>query len=940
LIDLFPSHDQMVIDLFGGSAEVAILCKQAGYEQVVWNDIHPFLFDFHQLVADGRGKEIYEEATYFAGRRISDVMEHYDATRKRPKQASAIECAALIYLMNASCSTMGRRDVTQWKVPRDVSKASPAARALGNMALTTLDFLAAINRYDSAESFFFIDPPWPEEHFEDNLNDSRFIELVKKLCDLKGRFLMVLGGNRDDVLPMVQDLPYLYSRRAVRRGQQTRELVVSNYPLVEHKEIRLLDRAEYNLPVSVAHKKAASTARPVPPPVQPKPAPESRARPPSGKAGRRRSRSEPLSASVGDVFLTRLATLKKQGWLVRQEAYEYYASKDPTPMDATTFHWVFRNGTDLDRKNSGVFDNSGKPIEVVSKRSIDKLVKKRQTATPVGSGKSSRPATPLPRVRPREDARLTGRKPPTPPPTPAAPVAPVAPVASATPPTPPTPPTRPSAPPAPPTPEGPTPEGPTGLLSIKDAHEYYMSVAPHGVSRSLFSQYAAHQIIESEVRGSQRLVDTEAVDVFLLDHPSGNVNVDGEHQFKVRLDPDDLNPEQAYEYYAQSDPSPISYASFMRYASNHIVKAIRKATGNPHILGFDREDIDDFLRRRGHARQADPEQGLSTNTVEPRISPQTEGLVELSVAYDHYRTKVDKPLSKSWFHSKVADQSIRGVKVHDSKTPHPSKMKWMVDLRSVDRFLAQTMLPSPRRRYDKIESVFKRCGDIIPKVMLLSTFKRLVYEGRILSKRTGPNGGGPYLVCRQDVEDYFSKLRRRTTRGSKATRRRRAASGSPAPRPERRNDTTLTTGEAYEYYLARVSNPVSLTGFRSLLLSGDIEACQMENTEAAPILVDRASLDRYIESVTGEKATEPEPEPEPEITIEKSAIAARTVAPKPAAPEPEVTIESAPDPKPEPVNDPDADEKFITLRVSEVKGDLAEMIEMLTARGYQVRIEP
>lgn len=40
----------------------------------------------------------------------------------------------------------------------------------------------------------------------------------------------------------------------------------------------------------------------------------------------------------------------------------------------------------------------------------------------------------------------------------------------------------------------------------------------------------------------------------------------------------------------------------------------------------------------------------------------------------------------------------------------------------------------------------------------VDTIKRAINSGKLRAKRTGPNGGGPYLISRKALEEWFEGL--------------------------------------------------------------------------------------------------------------------------------------------------------------------------------------
>ena len=107
-----------------------------------------------------------------------------------------------------------------------------------------IDALRLIDKYDSPNTFFYLDPPYPNRafigaNFSYGIEDLR--RLLLKLRSIKGKFLLSLGTEHQHLLPPGWNVKRLMVRRGIPQGDgefnQTfqYEIVASNYPLNEHK---------------------------------------------------------------------------------------------------------------------------------------------------------------------------------------------------------------------------------------------------------------------------------------------------------------------------------------------------------------------------------------------------------------------------------------------------------------------------------------------------------------------------------------------------------------------------------------------------------------------------------------------------------------------------------------------------------------------------------
>jgi DNA adenine methylase len=106
------------------------------------------------------------------------------------------------------------------------------------------DALRLIDKYDSPNTFFYLDPPYPGRafigaDFSYGVDDLR--RLLLKLKGIKGKFLLSLGTEHQCLLPTNWNVKRLMVRRGIPQGDGEfnrtfqYEIIASNYPLNEHK---------------------------------------------------------------------------------------------------------------------------------------------------------------------------------------------------------------------------------------------------------------------------------------------------------------------------------------------------------------------------------------------------------------------------------------------------------------------------------------------------------------------------------------------------------------------------------------------------------------------------------------------------------------------------------------------------------------------------------
>lgn len=109
-----------------------------------------------------------------------------------------------------------------------------AAERLKDVTVLRQDYRKTLKAYDSPDTFFFIDPPYPGEWFDkDNVIDLE--QFVDALSKVRGKFIAVLNPTPENVAAFkrVGHVFRLKVREASGRGgvKQAMRLFVANYPV-------------------------------------------------------------------------------------------------------------------------------------------------------------------------------------------------------------------------------------------------------------------------------------------------------------------------------------------------------------------------------------------------------------------------------------------------------------------------------------------------------------------------------------------------------------------------------------------------------------------------------------------------------------------------------------------------------------------------------------
>jgi DNA adenine methylase len=90
----------------------------------------------------------------------------------------------------------------------NIGKIWDCHERLNKVKLHSGDYLKMIDKYDSPDTFFYLDPPYPdrafvggEKTFGDAFTDESLKELINKLDHAKGKFIISLGTNSEHLMP-------------------------------------------------------------------------------------------------------------------------------------------------------------------------------------------------------------------------------------------------------------------------------------------------------------------------------------------------------------------------------------------------------------------------------------------------------------------------------------------------------------------------------------------------------------------------------------------------------------------------------------------------------------------------------------------------------------------------------------------------------------------
>jgi DNA adenine methylase len=195
LLSLIPPHT-IYVEVFAGSAKL-LFAKEPSPREVM-NDLNAELTNFFR-VAKHRPAELaerFETELVHAGR--------FRELRGAPSDDELQDALRFAYLVWYSYGAKGEhfasasaKTLLGGKVRRSLDLVREllqlTSARLRNVLIEQRDFAEILARYDSAETFFYLDPPYV--HFQANgrytaLAEDRREQLFTLLAGLKGKFLM------------------------------------------------------------------------------------------------------------------------------------------------------------------------------------------------------------------------------------------------------------------------------------------------------------------------------------------------------------------------------------------------------------------------------------------------------------------------------------------------------------------------------------------------------------------------------------------------------------------------------------------------------------------------------------------------------------------------------------------------------------------------------
>lgn len=199
IIPLIPDHI-CYVEVFGGAGWV-LFKKNPNISKVeVINDLDGELVNFFQVIQNN-WREFVSLFRYeiVSRKRFNDLIDsgQSDNHIEKAKRFYYLIKCGFGGKIKDSCFPASRTSISNlniYKIPRMIKAAH---RRLSRVTIENLDFEECLKRYDSDETFFYIDPPYfgSENYYTSEFKKSDHQRLANILRQLKGKFILSINDT-------------------------------------------------------------------------------------------------------------------------------------------------------------------------------------------------------------------------------------------------------------------------------------------------------------------------------------------------------------------------------------------------------------------------------------------------------------------------------------------------------------------------------------------------------------------------------------------------------------------------------------------------------------------------------------------------------------------------------------------------------------------------
>jgi DNA adenine methylase len=237
IIKMIPDH-KAYCEVFAGAAWVFFTKPPSKFETL--NDLDNDLVNFYRVLQHHL-EEFLKQFKWMLTSR--EIFDDFKAQLETPGLTDIQRAARYYYLQRHAFSGLTRTDRKfaggSTKRPginllRMEEELSAVHLRLAHAKIENLDWRDFVHRYDSPDTFFYLDPPyWKRQIYKHNMDPSEYTVMTDVLNDIKGKFLLSIDDRAEtreifDCFKL-KPISFRYSAQRVGAKIQGKELLISNY---------------------------------------------------------------------------------------------------------------------------------------------------------------------------------------------------------------------------------------------------------------------------------------------------------------------------------------------------------------------------------------------------------------------------------------------------------------------------------------------------------------------------------------------------------------------------------------------------------------------------------------------------------------------------------------------------------------------------------------
>lgn len=238
LLSLIPPHD-IYIEPFAGGASLFYAKKPSRLE--VLADLDRYIIQLHQLLKEGK---FYDFGVKCLKNLLKSNPDRELMMRLKEKywNNTANLCEAYIAILWNSYPNIRLKIFKTLNTLLTLGEDffDQYRERLKNVILLNTDYKQAIAKFDSSNTFVYLDPPYYlQEAYKINWDLKDYADMFQFLSKIKSKFMLSLGYHKD-ILKLIPKSFHIYLIRVFNsyRGTSRIELLITNYDIMRYGDIK------------------------------------------------------------------------------------------------------------------------------------------------------------------------------------------------------------------------------------------------------------------------------------------------------------------------------------------------------------------------------------------------------------------------------------------------------------------------------------------------------------------------------------------------------------------------------------------------------------------------------------------------------------------------------------------------------------------------------